>query len=408
MLKDKKRNKNGFVNRLLSKRLALGISVMLLMATIVSVGVAAVAGAEGCELLVSIKGNKPPLPSLSPDFKKVAYTTFSDENKSYELWVMNVDGRNLRKIGEWTGVAIVMGWSKDGGKILCWVLRREGPEYLLKPGDSTLWIINSDGTGKKQIAEDFGLDRIAILSPDGDKVAYSKYGGGTSVVNIDGSGNKFITRDGLPLSWRPDGKRIIIGGYSGGIKEIDIDSGVERLLNATLPYGIVISPDGSKMAYHNHGIWVSDIDGSNPRQLTYSEKGTRDSFSWSPDSKRIAFITEEEGIHWGIWVINSDGSHQKKVGSFDITRGIAWWSQGRMSSLIWNQDGNKIAYAYEKKQNDQNFKTDIYTINIGEPSFIKPPASETQTEKQPGIQGFETIFAIAGLLTVAYFLRRRR
>ena len=113
---------------------------------------------------------------------------------------------------------------------------------MLKPGDSTLWIINSDGTGKKQIAEDFGLDRIAILSPDGDKVAYSKYGGGTSVVNIDGSGNKFITRDGLPLSWRPDGKRIIIGGYSGGIKEIDIDSGVERLLNATLPYGIVVSP----------------------------------------------------------------------------------------------------------------------------------------------------------------------
>ena len=154
--------------------------------------------------------------------------------------------------------------------------------------------------------------------------------------------------------------------------------------------------------------FLTELSSALPRQLTYSEKGTRDSFSWSPDSKRIAFIPEEEGIHWGIWVINSDGSHQKKVGSFDITRGIAWWSQGRMSSLIWNQDGNKIAYAYEKNQNDQNFKTDIYTINIGEPSFIKPPAGETPTEKQPGIQGFEAIFAIAGLLTVAYVLRRRR
>ncbi|MCW3129903.1 MAG: PGF-CTERM sorting domain-containing protein [Methanophagales archaeon] len=51
--------------------------------------------------------------------------------------------------------------------------------------------------------------------------------------------------------------------------------------------------------------------------------------------------------------------------------------------------------------------TDIYALNVGKPSPVKPPVGETPIEKQPWIPSFEAAFAIAGLLTVAYLLRRR-
>jgi Tol biopolymer transport system component len=63
------------------------------------------------------------------------------------------------------------------------------------------------------------------------------------------------------------------------------------------------------------------MDGSNLKELTYYIPSGYP--CWSPDSTRIAFI--DEGIRHGIWVINSDGSGQKKVKELsydDITQKI--------------------------------------------------------------------------------------
>ena len=71
--------------------------------------------------------------------------------------------------------------------------------------------------------------------------------------------------------------------------------------------------------------------------------------------------------------------------------------------LLWNQDGSKIAYPLF---NSENVTTDIYTINVGKSPLAKTPVSELPTEKQPGMLGFEAVFAIAGLIAVAYLLRK--
>jgi Tol biopolymer transport system component len=93
--------------------------------------------------------------------------------------------------------------------------------------------------------------------------------------------------------------------------EIDLDSGILKEIYAG-EFGI-ISPDRSKIASQNFhggsGVWISNIDGSNLKELTYYTPSWYP--CWSPDSKRIAFI--DEGIRHGIWVINSDGSNEKKV-----------------------------------------------------------------------------------------------
>ena len=64
-------------------------------------------------------------------------------------------------------------------------------------------------------------------------------------------------------------------------------------------HGPTISPDGAKVAFSSgrtgiEHIWVGDADGSNPRQLTFFERGLcATSPSFSPDGKSIAFDATE-------------------------------------------------------------------------------------------------------------------
>ncbi|RLG29027.1 hypothetical protein DRN97_12540 [Methanosarcinales archaeon] len=99
-----------------------------------------------------------------------------------------------------------------------------------------------------------------------------------------------------------------------------------------------------------------------------------------------------------LWVMNSDGSNQRQL---TVPAGIMDFDT---TLPMWSLDGSKIAYAIREYGGEM---TDIYALNVGKPSPVKPPVGETPIEKQPWIPSFEAAFTIAGLLTVAYLLRRR-
>ena len=65
------------------------------------------------------------------------------------------------------------------------------------------------------------------------------------------------------------------------------------------------SPDGTRIAYSNDGIWVMNADGTDPRQLT----DTGFSPTWSPDGTRIAY--NRVGLH--LWVVNADGTNPQQL-----------------------------------------------------------------------------------------------
>ena len=57
-----------------------------------------------------------------------------------------------------------------------------------------------------------------------------------------------------------------------------------------------------------------NIDGTNPQRLT--ENGNSDGLpTWSPDGQSIAYVSDQGGV-WGIWVMNADGTNQRKL--FDM------------------------------------------------------------------------------------------
>ena len=89
----------------------------------------------------------------------------------------------------------------------------------------------------------------------------------------------------------------------------------------------VWSPDGTRIAYLDDGVWVMNTDGTNQRFLLLSS--TRP--AWSPDSTRIAYATTGRG-GGGIWVVNADGTNRQQLATSGVTP-------------VWSPDGTRIAYA---------------------------------------------------------------
>ncbi len=82
----------------------------------------------------------------------------------------------------------------------------------------------------------------------------------------------------------------------------------------------------------NNNIWTMNIDGTNQKQITFTNNNYAP--SWSPDGKRILFSNDSTTKN--IYIINSDGTNLKK-----ITNSIA---PNFSSSATWSANGEKIFF----------------------------------------------------------------
>ncbi len=78
-------------------------------------------------------------------------------------------------------------------------------------------------------------------------------------------------------------------------------------------YDPVWSPSSTSIAFvanhtGNDEIWVMNVPGGSPVQLTYNEWEWDKHPTWSPDGGQIAFFSNRSGLRQ-IWVMNADGSN---------------------------------------------------------------------------------------------------
>lgn len=270
-----------------------------------------------------------PADSFTANQELITYT--SSKYGSYDIFIMNADGSDLRRLTDDSGTEGYAALSPDGSKIAFYAY-----------DDLSIWsiyVMDIDGTNRQRLTNRPGrLDAAPTWSPDGTQILFGSTFNEESdiwVMNADGSNLKKIEGvSGESPSWSPDGSQIVYvstGEGDGEIYIMDVDGSNQRQVtdNGVEDWWPAWSPDGTQITFMsgNSGhfeIYVMNADGSDPRQLT--DNGSENYRpSWSPDGSFIIFCSGQDG-DFEIYTMNADGSNQQQL-THNRVRDIqpAWW-----------------------------------------------------------------------------------
>ena len=242
-----------------------------------------------------------------------------------------------------------------------------------RTGTSQLYVMRGDGSNQKRLTKGKWANVLPVWSPDGKRIAFTRLQGkglnafGVYTMNVDGSRQHKLAT-GIGGAWSPDGKRIaylrLLTQTNSEIYVIDSDGSGQRRLTTTKASEAVPSwsPNGTQLAFDSSlpdsggspedHLYVMNADGSGPRRLTFIETELfSTSPDWSPDGKKIAFVSWKGTIS----TINPDGTDEKALRTQKESA-----SSINDANLVWSPDGKKIAFIHHNSDEGKNY---LYLVN---------------------------------------------
>ena len=219
--------------------------------------------------------------------------------------------------------------------------------------DAEIWSMNGDGSEPRRLTHNTTPDLGAVWSPNGKTVAFYSIDelAGPHIFLIDADGGDQTPLTGMRgrfPSWSTSGKIAFDNGgpTAGDIFVINPDgSGLERLTNAPAERNIRPdwSPNGQKIAFTsrrdgNDEIYVMNADGTEPTRLTSNNTFADVAPAWSPDGRKIVFQSNrDDGRDTEIYVMNADGTDQMRLTNY----------HGRDQDADWSPNGRTIVFEQE-------------------------------------------------------------
>jgi Tol biopolymer transport system component len=270
---------------------------------------------------------------------RIAYST-----EKGDLFVVNSDGSNRRQLTRsGAGTDYNPTWSPDGRRIAFRTTR--GKSF---PGDtdpSNIFIINSDGSGERQLTLPHHDRRASgglfpAWSPRGDQIAFST-GRGINLMRPDGTVTKMLGIQGECSAWSPDGSRLVFCSNAiirgAGVDNWDVfvmDADGTHLKRLTRDpaqdYPSVWSPDGKQIVFSSArngtlDLYIVNADGTKLRRIT-NDLGSEAANAWLPDGKLVVALSKPGVEGPPTWVLmNADGSDRNELPQLaDAMDPIAW------------------------------------------------------------------------------------
>lgn len=244
-------------------------------------------------------------PTWSPDGTRIAFSSNRAADGKFHIYVMNADGSGVTQLTAriyGTSVNFVGDakpvWSPDGTRIAFYGSRGLA-EQEVDDDYVGLYLMNADGSGQKNIYfEDVRYLHRPTWSPDTSTLAFS---GDDRIVFIGLNGNQRTgVRSYRPLdtslngvSWSPDGQRLAAYGFTQSTRYPSTFTGFFLFNDGIAGLTEIVSSADIPSRYGSS--WNDMIDGRSRVQT-----------AWSPDGKKIILSRGEE-----IFLFNADGSELK-------------------------------------------------------------------------------------------------
>jgi Tol biopolymer transport system component/DNA-binding winged helix-turn-helix (wHTH) protein len=260
------------------------------------------------------------------------------------IWIVpDMDMSRAKQITAGSNFHDAVSWTPDG-KILF---------STDKNGNQSIWTIEANGTGEKNVSGMALKNESPIVSPDGRYIVFTS--NRTGSINIwrmdsDGSNPKQLTQGELDRfpHFSSDGQWIIYSSSANGqaLNKVSIDGGnpfpviyeAPSLSAATID----VSPDGKQVASlykeggssSKWGIAIHPFEGGKALKrfeipVTFNPRKIR----WLPNGQAISYINTVEGVS-NIWMHPLNGGPPKQLTSFNTEE---------IYAFDWSRDGKNLA-----------------------------------------------------------------
>ncbi|HSE25001.1 MAG TPA: hypothetical protein VLB68_25295 [Pyrinomonadaceae bacterium] len=178
--------------------------------------------------------------TVTLDGKHLVFTSMRDGD--LDIYSMNADGSNVKRLTNELGYDGGPFWSYDGKQIVYRAFHPETEKQktdyssllkqnLIRPTTLEIWVMNADGSNKRQVTHNGKANFGPYFFPDGKRVIFASNmddprGRNFDLykINVDGSGLERITFnntfDGFPM-FSPDGKKLVFASNRNAAKEGD-------------------------------------------------------------------------------------------------------------------------------------------------------------------------------------------
>lgn len=231
-------------------------------------------------------------PAWSPDAKWIIYTSYAARNP--DLIMIDANGKKKQTLHRLPGLNTAAAWSPDMQRIALVLSRDQNSEIYILSSDREL----------KRLTRHFNIDTSPTWSPDGGKIAFTSDRSGTGAPQIyimdslKGDNSK-VTRISFGSTyndnpaWSPNGDQIAYTSRVGKRFQIsiyDLNTRQSKVVtkgpeSCEQPSW---SPDGRFLIYRKrengrHNLFIQRLGGSEARQLTFSDQAH--SPAWSPHNR---------------------------------------------------------------------------------------------------------------------------